>query len=894
MDNIQVTATAKFLYASGVNVRGNLYVMIRDIVMKDSNTYHHDIANLDEGCGLLMFMSVDVMISGTTQETCQFSNLLGPVIISTSSEVALTGEMLFANNRASTWANGAAILLRTGSTLWLSEPLNAVFCNNTAILGGAIASTELLSAEFCVFQYDTQEIHTEENVSSINITLTFRWNSAHLAGNALYINNLYRCSLRLSPKLRQLNVKSVYNQTFVFENSVTNGLLEMSSNPEQLCHCKKEPTNLRRSALTCAGDHSQVEQVVTYPGKTFSLWIVSVDEDFKPVYSYVYSALQDRYGSPVDYSLQSNFNWRLGYGENVARVYGYNCTQLNFSIYTNVSEDSNGTLAMNPIQAVDCLAVPITLKRCPVGFQLVSGSGYCDCSKVLARHGFSCSIDKGTITRPYSDTWLGKMFNSSLESDDDDAIGNGTIFDVIGYASNCPTEYCTLNLTIAMDRLNDVCLFNRTGILCGRCVEGMSTVVGGTNCFRCSNFWLFTILLYGAAGILLVIMLFLLRLTVATGTINGIIFYANLYNMNREFYFGYKSTLWLRMFIAFLNLEFGYPLCLYDGMTALVSGYLSFIVPLYLWGIVLVLIFLSRHFQVISRLTSRSAIPVLATLIRLSFSKLLRFIVDGLMFVSLDVEREDGSTTTRSVWYFDGNVDYLKGTHIGLFFLSIFSLVFFLIPYTVFFAGIKWFSRFQFTNRIRPFVDAFCAPYKDRWRFWLGTRLWVLIVIYITYACLRNNPELVVLLQTIILVLLTVFQVAIAPHKDLIIGYLDVFFLSCSIMLNTVALYINGDGRIDIATNVLMAPVVIMFFLIMGYHVYMILCKRKKRRRTKKEPKGLHFKDKDGLSETSVLTQDTESAPPATYSALVVNNPHSVLHYRPDELREPLMDSDSD
>ena len=76
-----------------------------------------------------------------------------------------------------------------------------------------------------------------------------------------------------------------------------------------------------------------------------------------------------------------------------------------------------------------------------------------------------------------------------------------------------------------------LCSNNRSGVLCGTCMESYSVVFGSHGCFKCSNKWLWTILLYVVAGPLLIYLLYGLRLILTTGTLNGIIFYAQAANV---------------------------------------------------------------------------------------------------------------------------------------------------------------------------------------------------------------------------------------------------------------------------------------------------------------------------------------------------------------------------
>ena len=58
-------------------------------------------------------------------------------------------------------------------------------------------------------------------------------------------------------------------------------------------------------------------------------------------------------------------------------------------------------------------------------------------------------------------------------------------------------------------------------------------------------------------GIALVFLLLVCNLTVATGTLSGLVFYANIVEVNRTIFLPMESTNAFPVFIAWLNLEFG-------------------------------------------------------------------------------------------------------------------------------------------------------------------------------------------------------------------------------------------------------------------------------------------------------------------------------------------------
>ena len=56
------------------------------------------------------------------------------------------------------------------------------------------------------------------------------------------------------------------------------------------------------------------------------------------------------------------------------------------------------------------------------------------------------------------------------------------------YATVCPQGNCKDTITsVDMSELDSVCVYSKTGVLCGQCQANLSVVFGITDCKRCSN-----------------------------------------------------------------------------------------------------------------------------------------------------------------------------------------------------------------------------------------------------------------------------------------------------------------------------------------------------------------------------------------------------------------------
>ena len=124
------------------------------------------------------------------------------------------------------------------------------------------------------------------------------------------------------------------------------------------------------------------------------------------------------------------------------------------------------------------------------------------------------------------------------------------------------------------------CQFNRTGMLCSECEHSHSMVFGSSRCMECYNVYILITVIVIVAGIILVVLLYLLNLTVPTGTINGIIFYANIVSINDSIFLVNDNLLRpLKVFISIVNLDLGIEICFYNGMDSYAKMWLQLFFP---------------------------------------------------------------------------------------------------------------------------------------------------------------------------------------------------------------------------------------------------------------------------------------------------------------------------
>ena len=135
----------------------------------------------------------------------------------------------------------------------------------------------------------------------------------------------------------------------------------------------------------------------------------------------------------------------------------------------------------------------------------------------------------------------------------------------------------------------------------------------------------------------------------------------------------------ITVLLSWINLDLGFQTCFYDGLGAYSQTWLQFAFPLYVWLLIGLTIFISRYSITVSKLIGHNPIAVLATLILMSYTKLLKKIIE--VYSSVDLEYPGNVTLT--VWLKDANVPYLQTRHLALTAVTTLVLIFFFLHYTL-------------------------------------------------------------------------------------------------------------------------------------------------------------------------------------------------------------------
>ena len=685
-----------------ITLSDNCYLVLNGTVMFTGN---HGVK---VGGAIFLSGSSTILLNGDITFINNIVRGQGGAIASVEdSSVILQGHVTFIGNSAT--RNGGAMALMGNRTICLPEPNNTLITlvSNTAhFYGGAFyfALFDYFKLLQCAFFFEYLPIDSVFN---------FTDNSAGQGGDAIYGAYFeYPCAVPSGLYLlhRFSNIINISH----FSPSFSDDPSLISSDPLQLCFCKHGRPN-------CMLHYGSVPYSV-YPGELFHVHAVVVGD------------MQGLVNSTVLASIETipagKYAAELGDLQSIQRFCSRNCMKFTYSISVNITEFSLDLLLSVSFWH-NASIIKVVVLACPVGFAL-SSEKLCNCARPLLDIGtVSCNISEKSIQRQGT-VWIGALQHSTNQTS-------------VVYSITCPFSYCRrskANIPVHQNDLDqDVqCNYHRSGILCGGCRANYSLALGSNRCLPgCTNIRFSLIIAFAAAGIALVFFIKILNLTVSQGTLNGLIFYANVIGVQDTLALptGGSSasravSTFFYAFIALLNLDLGIETCFYNNMNSYSKTWLQFTFPTYILIIALFIIIISKYSTRGSRLFGNNSVPVLATLIMLSYAKLLRAVISPLSVSS--VEFLNG--TTISVWEFDGNLQYLTGKHIPLFVFAL-SVLGLLMLFTFVIISIQWLNRgthYQvlcWVTKLKPFFDAFTGPLKDKHHYWIGILLLVRCVIFL-------------------------------------------------------------------------------------------------------------------------------------------------------------------
>ena len=731
------------------------------------------------------------------------------------------GTLQFTNNRAE---NGSGFYLEVNPKLYIlkddySSRNILIFTGNHGNYGGAVYVADDTNSGACSPNIEcfiqTFALYQDPDPSINTVNIQFSGNTATEHGPNLFGGLLDRCvpSPFAEVYQKQPNLTTQYYTGVNYLKNLSNIAIDsIASPPVRVCFCDNE------SEPDCSYQPSPIK---VKKGETFKVSLVAVDQ--------------------VNHSVEANIISSLAHGGSFSegqqtQSVGKNCTDLTFNVYSQRDNEVINLYADGPCGSsqlsIRKLDIQFLKCKCPIGFQSNSESTtcVCTCDPKLSPYITNCNIETSSIIRENTNSWITYI--------------NRT--DPPGYVihPNCPFDYCqpqTDKVSINLNLPNGAdaqCAFNHTGTLCGACQEHLSLSLGSSRCLPCPSHWpaVFVVILLAAiiAGVLLVTALLALNMTVAVGLINGFIFYANIMSANSAVFFPSSEPSFPTVFVAWLNLDLGIDVCFFDGLDTYIKTWLQLAFPLYIISLVVIIIIVSEYSPRFAALIGRKdPIATLATLILLSYAKLLSITITALSFT--DISYPDG--TQETVWLPDGNVKYFQGKHAALVIVAL-LIILVGVPYTTLLLLWQWivgaptWKVFKWTRstKLNAFITVYHVPYNSKYRYWTGLLLLVRVILYITASVtVSANPEVSPLTTIILVGGLSLFKgsFGVKMFKKSITDIVETVVYFNLLALAAFSLY---DFKADLKkqTAVAYTSTIITLLLLVGviaYHVYPLIRK---------------------------------------------------------------------
>ena len=415
------------------------------------------------------------------------------------------------------------------------------------------------------------------------------------------------------------------------------------------------------------------------------------------------------------------------------------------------------------------------------------------------------------------------------------------------YALHYTTAENNLTNNVFIDNIAAFEVFLSSG-----CRPGLSLSLGSSRCIQCSEHWcrdlIGIVVAAFIAGIALVIFMLALNMTVAVGTLNGILFYANIVAVNAETYFlPFTTPEFVTVFISWLNLDIGFDICFlaenevasnsFFNIDQLYKALLQLAFPAYVIFLVIIVIVASECSSKFAKMIGKgNPVAVLTTMILLSYAKFFNVILTSfsLFYVkpgygsrNVDVTRlpnvlnaveKTNSTEFIGATYFALVVSILILLLCVIFAVLVFSWQW-LLQYQDK-AIFKW-VRYQ---KLRLFLEPYHAPYAAKYRYWTGLLMVVRALIYLISLLNFSLDPRVDLMAVIFIVgglILLKGVTAKRVYKNL---SLDV--METAIYFNLVAFSALTWHNLDFGGNqfaVAYTSIMIIFILLLGVIVFHVL-----------------------------------------------------------------------
>jgi len=556
-------------------------------------------------------------------------------------------------------------------------------------------------------------------ISSLVCEIEFYSNTGNLDNvtklpfKTVLLNNIFMTSkLELLPStnchwlagtaFQSSNPVQIFNETFTVQNLVIGNDIKR---PIPLSICKCEMSSSGAKSVDCYAPFLGS----IFPGETLKIQLI-VQEQWRN---------HDK--SPTTILVENSSdedNCSIVHASQLSQTHFYNinnCNNYSYTLWPKNEAVKECQLFIGLHDMPEMFYVQI--KPCPKGFTFQKQRKACHCDPLLSSklHIKPCSLTKETISHP-ANSWIYA---------DTDENSHTHKYQVSLY---CPFHRCLPKSShLNLSNPDSQCQYNGTGVLCGKCKPGLSVILGTLQCKHCSSIYLLLLIPFAVTGIVLVIILYIFNITVRSETINTLIFYVNIVNINLFTFFPDCQSITCIIF-SYMNLDLRVKTCFYNGLNDYVKEWLHLLHSFYFIIIAILFIVLSRYSAKVQRLTAQRALPVLSSLILFSYTKIL-LIVCNVSF-QYSVITHLPSNKTELVWSVSTTPPLFGMKFLALFIVCI-IIFFILFPFNIILLFTRKLSHFKLVTKLKPLLDTYFSAYKDKAFYWTGLLLAIRVIVYI-------------------------------------------------------------------------------------------------------------------------------------------------------------------
>ena len=726
-------------------------------------------------------MKIVTGVFSITQFTAHFtdyvnftSNNFSALLLSSATAVFGKGTVSsFYNNSG---GNGGAIAMYGYSFIVMSDNTLFEFFNNSASqYGGGIFYQTSDQHTFITGLETTCFLHRED-LNVRNITLTFQGNRAGSGGSSIYADSFYGCYSYCHEKL-----KLPFNETIM--GCIGNVTLDNSNQ-----------SRLQSLGYRFFFNDSFIGKINVIPGAKRTIPFSIKDEFNQTVNPLMNVGLATKFSKSSikflpEYTLTGEIT-PCGHPKDTAIVHFI--TEGIGGIYFHFN---------------------LTLLDCPPGFYFDKDPEKLKCVCSADQTLYDAVIDcnyTSYMAHMRSDYWAGYIPE------------NETSYKHL-YFSPCFQPLCNRSLLLPnspAELESNVCYENRTGVMCGGCIENHSVYYHSPD-FACKENHLCHLgpLLYLVSEILPVCVLFaiivIFDFSFTSGGTVGFIFFSQYLDkltvhINDTVYYLRKPY---RLFYGIFNFEYFtadyLSFCLWKDFQILDVIFFKYITILAAFALVVILISLLKSNRCGWLLKWRTKVTTKTSFVR-GLSAFLVICYSQCTYTSFLILKStnpsgiNGTTIHRYSYY--GGLPYFEGRHLIYAIPAIISLVFVTIlpplilllhPLSLHLLSLCGLSEHWIVNKIlqliamnklMPFMDCFQSCYKDRLRFFAGLYFVYRVAILCTYTLFETYYSYRMSAEIILISFLGIHSV-VKPYKNRLHNLIDSLIFFNLAVINALSIY---------------------------------------------------------------------------------------------------------